>query len=148
MAGHGGNYSSQRCSVCTSPPGVLEYVNAIFSKPRRERIPLRELQKQTGLSRSALSKHSIRCLTREKLIAYREQKRQDWDSKRKVVAWPRERYFVTGTADDWPPAELQPSELTAEDVLIRVQYGPLRPPEKPKPPVVSPYDVPGPQSGT
>jgi hypothetical protein len=51
-------------------------------------------------------------------------------------SWPREEdsfeYFTISTAENWPPERIERSELTADDVVITVRYGPPLP-ERPEP---------------
>lgn len=137
------------CKICLAPVEVRELIDRELSKPRRERKPLRQMEKETGFSKSLLSKHSIKHMTRDILVAYREQTRVDWMKRRKIVAWPdtensRVCFLNISTPELWPAAHIERNELAANDVLIRIRYGPLTP-EKPKLPPVSPYDATGPQ---
>jgi hypothetical protein len=63
--------SDQRCSICSAPETIRAMVNAELAKEPGKRLTLRQLEKISHFSKSALSKHSRRCLFRKALLDHR-----------------------------------------------------------------------------
>jgi hypothetical protein len=53
------------CSICAAPPEVVRAINAALSKKEK----LRDLAARSGFSKSALVRHSNKCIVRDS-IAY------------------------------------------------------------------------------
>lgn len=103
----------QKCTVCAAPANVRAAVDARL----KEKQPLRELSKQTGFSRSGLSRHSRVCVSRTTVEEYRGRSKTDLRNRRYVVAWPADppalwRYTADGAE----------TELRDSDVLLTVRY--------------------------
>lgn len=62
--------NKKTCSICTAPAEVQDAVNAALSKNTK----LRDLAAQSRFSKSALHRHSQRCLARQVLTQHRTAK--------------------------------------------------------------------------
>ena len=85
------------CSICSS--GLAAEVNDAI----RRREKLRDIEARTAFSRSALSRHSNRCLPRESLRQHRESKKElnSYNSR----LWVK----MPGEAESRLIADVQPS---------------------------------------
>jgi hypothetical protein len=64
------------CSVCTSPEPIRQIIDTELQKERGTRKTLRELAQMSGLSKSALSRHSVNCLLEARLAAHRDRRKK------------------------------------------------------------------------
>jgi hypothetical protein len=115
---------SNDCSVCQSP--AVSTVNAELLKPAHERMTLREIEKISGLSRSALGRHNLRCIPRLRLALNRERKANASGTPgREIISWPEcdgaAAYFSYGNRI------LHEHDLLPSDVIFAVEYGPPSP---------------------
>jgi hypothetical protein len=106
------------CSVCLSP--VASAVNAELLKPRHERMKLRELEKLSGLSRSALGRHSLNCIPKLRLALNREKKVHASGTGRMVVFWPQHGDTPSRFSDG--DRIVREDELRDDDLVLAVSY--------------------------
>lgn len=64
---------SLNCTVCKSE--IRGVIDAELQKPPHARRPLRILSTMSGLSKSALSRHSTRCLIEARLAEHRDRRK-------------------------------------------------------------------------
>jgi hypothetical protein len=102
----------QVCSICSAPADVRAAVNEALA--RREKFL--DLAARTGFSKSALHRHSQRCVPREILSRYKNQ-RTPPAPERELVRWPDGRIFVWRTQQPVAPDEVRPN-----DIVFSVAY--------------------------
>lgn len=83
------------CSVCSAPGNVLQAVNDALARKEK----LRDLEKRSGFSRSALSRHGRRCIAVQTLTTYRDNKFHP-ETDRAIVRWPNQTIPALGP-NDW-----------------------------------------------
>src|SRR5579859_102476 len=60
----------QKCSVCVSPPAVRDAIESQV----REGIKLRDIERQSGFSKSDISRHCRNCVARNELTRHRSER--------------------------------------------------------------------------
>jgi hypothetical protein len=104
------------CSICAAPAEVQSAINRGLAA----RVKLRILAQESGLSKSAIHRHSQKCIARQTLNTFKSA-RFNANTGRIFVRW---------SDDPCAPPEYRgrtfPSsrEMTADDVLIVVEYEP------------------------
>jgi hypothetical protein len=109
------------CSVCQS--AVASNINAELLKPAHERMTLRELAARSGISRSSLGRHSLRCIPLIRLSFNRDKKgnASGTQNGRIIVAWPELAAVSTAHFSSGEQV-ISPEELRESDVLFVVSY--------------------------
>jgi hypothetical protein len=101
-------HPSFTCSVCNAPREVREIIEAELQKEKSVRRPLRVLAALSGLSKSAISRHSCKCLALRKLANFRDKRKGGPRPKRIVVKWPDGRFT---SHDPWNERDAGPVSL-------------------------------------
>ena len=108
------------CSVCSAPAQVTASVNLELSK----RTKLRDIAKLSGISKSAIHRHSQKCLPREVLAAYKTA-RFNPNVGRVFVQWPEDPSCpsdVRGKLLNARAVVASLDEITENDVVLNVVY--------------------------
>ena len=107
------------CSICSSPAHIREIIDAELMRPSSQRMRLRDLEKLTHVSKSALSRHSRKCLIRSLLSEHRQRMSVDPDANIYVL-YPNNQVTRDGLPIDLGTAlkECDPDK----DVLLCVEY--------------------------
>jgi hypothetical protein len=111
------------CKICEAA-GAAEIVNKLLDK----KTFLRDIARETGFSKSAVHRHSQKCFIKTKAGSLKSAY-FDPDRDRVLILYPNGKCFVDhdphGRAfiynRDGSPIELQPSDLTPDDVLVIVE---------------------------
>jgi hypothetical protein len=107
------------CSVCNAAGDVKSVVDAELLKPPGERKNLRELARLSGFSRSALSRHTRKCIASIRLESYRE-KVSPTVGGRMVVRWPDGKLTLYG--EPFPETAIRDTDL-----IFVVEYAKTNP---------------------
>jgi len=87
LSGHLPCYSAsvnpRRCTICASPPEVC----VLIERGLANKVFLRVLAAQSGLSRSAIDRHKQKCIPRKVLNTFRDKKRSA-QNERLISVWP------------------------------------------------------------
>ena len=125
--------NSQTCSICSAPAEVQSAVNMALRK--RER--LRDIQARAGFSRSALSRHSIKCLGKQildehKTAFFNHKTDSAW------IEWPDSPPGLSIVAENLA-GQARPTVPRTNDVVLRIAFEAPVEPRAPKP--VAPEDT-------
>lgn len=104
------------CSICAAPAEIQKAVND--SLKNRER--LRDLSKRSGFSRSALSRHSRKCIRREVLAQHRSDYFQPGDQI--AVVYP------SGTSHEWSSGKPFNADEVAKQIFFVLEVVYEKPP--------------------
>jgi hypothetical protein len=106
------------CSICSAAADIVAGVNAELLKPPSERKNLRELERLSGFSRSALSRHGRNCIPEIRLALNREKTAPH--SGREVVRWPDGKLTLYG--EPFPETAIRDTDL-----IFVVEYAKTNP---------------------
>lgn len=116
------------CSICTAPAYIRNAVDVELSRRTR----LRDIAKMTHLSKSAIHRHSKRCVSRTSLQGLHTA-RFNPELHRVLTRWPndpvctpdvRGKTFVYSSPDpaDHHSNPIPPDQLRPTDILLVVEY--------------------------
>jgi hypothetical protein len=126
----------QTCTVCGAPAEVSAAINAELAKPPGERMKLRDMEKLCHISKSAISRHTRKCLPKHILSTYRSTGKVDLKNRRVIVEWPdigsgHHRFTLCFEYNhhgkpierqQYEPIELAAGQLRDSDLLLVVEY--------------------------
>ena len=102
------------CSICSAPVEVVRAINSALAK----REKMRDIAARSGFSKSAIHRHSQRCVPRE-IISAHKSARFDARTGRVFVSWPDDPSCPADTRGKLLPGHRIPGE---HDVMLHVQY--------------------------
>jgi hypothetical protein len=74
--------NNKSCSICSSL--VIQEINAALLRKER----LRDLEKRSGFSRAALSRHSRNCIARDSIAEHKSKKAFNYRTQLIWTEWP------------------------------------------------------------
>jgi hypothetical protein len=110
------------CSICSAPQPVRDAINAALTRGTN----YREIEKEVGISRSSISRHSRKCIPRKRMNDFRDALRPVANG-RLVIAWPNDECAppdARGKFLYWGK-ELRADDLRENDTILKVEYAPL-----------------------
>ena len=125
---------NKTCSICAAPPDVVEAVNSQLAR----HVRMRDIASAAGFSKSAIHRHSQKCVPRQMLEQHKSKK----FNPRTMLAW----YL-------WPDGTLTRQQIShnflgivgdkpePRDLVFKIKYEPLPKPKPPKPVAVTPVEA-------
>jgi hypothetical protein len=121
------------CSICSSPPAVSAAVN----RQLEQKIRMRDIAAAAGFSKSAVHRHSQKCVPRQ-VMAQHKAGKFDPQTMLSWYLWPNGDltrqaipYGFRGGVRDKPGPR---------DLIFKIKYEALPPPKPPKPVAVTPQE--------
>ena len=127
------------CCIVGENETVMAYIEGQVVRHRK----LRDLQVETGISKSSISLHVRRCLPKREALKHRTERKVNLTSARIITAWPAQagpsrytlqvEYDSRGRAvehprtDDGEPIEIPENQLRESDVVISISYEAVEP---------------------
>ncbi len=120
-----------QCSVRTAPRQVTDIVNGSLAA----KVKLRDIAERTGISKSSISRHSVKCIGRGVLARYRESRAARSALRHRRIVTQAEDGSLHVFADPGGggrngrdgTVRISRSELREDDMVVLVAYEEPRP---------------------
>ncbi len=113
------------CSIC----GAGEAAKKAAEEAIGKKEPYRDIEKRSGFSRAALSRHKRKCMPRAVLAETKFWRRSGQPAANRVIVfWPDHRLVVHNSGKS-----ISIDDLVENDIVVIVEYAPAPKPAEPAP---------------